>query len=160
MQRHNVIETVLGVFVILVVVVFVINSYDKSSHLDVGKHISVYAYFDKVDGVNIGDKVMLSGVKVGTVLSKSLEQKQGIYKALLTMAIKEEINLPKDSLLSIASTGLMGGKFVSISPGFSEEIIKNNDVITNTESSVSFEDMLKRALFSNSSNNSNNELDF
>ena len=75
----------------------------------------VSAAFLKVGGLTDGSDVRLNGVKIGTVSDLTLDYET--YDAVVKMSIRSDIKLPVDSVASIGSSGIIGGKFVAIRPG-------------------------------------------
>jgi len=141
----NVVETLIGAVVLLVAGFFLYFSYDKA---DVGavEGYSLIAKFDKVDGVKVGSDVMLAGIKVGTVTDESLDTKE--YLAVLELSLASNIQLPDDSAIKIASDGLLGGKYLSIDPGGSEDFLEAGDEIRYTQGAVDLTELIGKAIYS------------
>lgn len=100
------------------------------------------ASFRSVQGVGVGTDVRLGGVKVGTV--KSLDLNPETFRAETTFVIEDEIVLPDDTAVIIASEGLLGGFFVELLPGGSPFNIEPGGEIIDTQSSVSLVQLLLR----------------
>lgn len=98
-----------------------------------GDTYHVSALFRQVDGLRIGDPVTLSGVRVGTVEKMTLDAD---FRARLTLAIEEDIQVPVDTSAAIHTDGLFGGKFVVLDPGGDEKMLGDGDVITYTQDSM------------------------
>ncbi|MCV2875170.1 outer membrane lipid asymmetry maintenance protein MlaD [Rhodobacteraceae bacterium XHP0102] len=101
------------------------------------------ALFRSAEGIGIGTDVRLAGVKVGSVSSLSLDPET--FRAEAMLSIRDDILLPDDSIVSIASEGLLGGSFVEIQPGGSPFNLAAGDEVMNTQSSVSLVTLLMRA---------------
>lgn len=93
----------------------------------------LYALFNRVDGLNEGAPVYLSGIDVGRVDRMLLEPN---YRARVTMAMKPGVDLPTDTAAAIHTDGLFGSKFVSLDPGGSPEMLKDGDTITFTQDAL------------------------
>jgi phospholipid/cholesterol/gamma-HCH transport system substrate-binding protein len=106
----------------------------------------VKVHFSDISGIKTGADVKMSGVKIGTVKQANLNVTD--YRAELVLAIQENIKLPSDSTVKIASDGLLGGASVQIIAGFEEDYIKPNDELTNTQSAVSIMDLIAKTVFS------------
>ncbi|MDZ5761527.1 outer membrane lipid asymmetry maintenance protein MlaD [Lyticum sinuosum] len=143
---NRTVEVLIGAFVLILVIkfIFIIQNSDRFS-TNTNKEYILYASFDRVDGVNIGTPVSISGVKVGQVINQVLDNQT--YNAVLTLAINKDINLPVDTLAEIISSSLLGEKYVSLVPGADSDMLKNNDKIEFTQSSISFESLISRMLF-------------
>lgn len=144
-MSRNVIETVMGGVVLLVAGGFLTFAFNNSSLQSVdGYHVA--ALFDNVSGVGAGTDVQIGGIKVGVVESVGLDSET--YRARLDLQIMKNIKLPKDSTASIASSGLLGGKFVKLEPGGDEAMLDDGDAITFTQSSVNLEELIGKFVFS------------
>jgi phospholipid/cholesterol/gamma-HCH transport system substrate-binding protein len=145
-MNKSLIETILGAVVLTVAGFFMLMAYNSSS---LGGHSNGYilkASFDKVDGVSIGTDIKVSGIKIGTVTDMKLDT--ATFLATLTLSIDGAIKLPKDTVVSIASEGLLGGNYVSMIVGGDEETLKAGDSFTFTQSPISITDMLGKFVFS------------
>lgn len=90
----------------------------------------VYADFASVAGLKIGDPVEIAGVKVGRVESLSLVDDRG----RLGLSIDQNVKLQEDAIASVRARGLIGDKYVVISPGASEKLLAHGEKIRETES--------------------------
>jgi phospholipid/cholesterol/gamma-HCH transport system substrate-binding protein len=144
MQR-NVIETVMGGVVLLVAAGFVYLAFQSRS-VGNGSGYLVSAEFDNASGLTTGSEVRMSGVKVGTVTSQSLDPKT--YFAVVTMNITESVKLPRDTSARILADGLLGSNFVALEPGGEEEVIEAGGKINYTQGSINVVDLLGRFIFS------------
>lgn len=108
----------------------------------------VVATFSNVTGLQEDTEVEISGIKVGTVHSIELRD----YQAEVTLTLRHDIDLHEDAIASIRTRGLLGEKYVSISPGgFGDVLAKDGSGrIRETESAVILEDLIGKAMFSGS----------
>ena len=116
------------------------------------KTYTLRARFVSASGLKPGADVELAGVVVGQVTRISYIADD--YVAEVELVIAKEARLQEDAIASIRSTGIIGGKFLKITPGGSDIILGENDEIRETESSVNFEELLSKYIFS--SDNKNN----
>jgi phospholipid/cholesterol/gamma-HCH transport system substrate-binding protein len=144
-MNHNVVETVLGGVVLLVAAIFLTMAMGAVDVRDVDGY-EVKANFAKIDGINPGIDVRISGVKVGSVLETVLDPKT--YLATVTMSIKNDIQLPTDTVAKVSSEGLLGGKYMALEPGAEEEMIENGGQIQYTQASLNLEEMIGKFIFS------------
>jgi len=98
----------------------------------------VYADFPTVAGLKRGDPVEIAGVKVGRVESLGLADD----RARLALRIDDGVKLQEDVIASVRARGLIGDKFVLISPGASEKIIPPGGKIRETESLPDIPDLI------------------
>jgi phospholipid/cholesterol/gamma-HCH transport system substrate-binding protein len=103
------------------------------------------ARFSSVAGLQPGAIVEVAGVRVGEVTGIRLDPEY--YEAVVQMAIDSGVKLQEDSIASIRSTGIIGDRYVSISPGGAPETLAPGGEIVQTESSVSIEDLISKYIF-------------
>ena len=138
------VETIMGIVVIFVAAFFLYFAY-KVSDLQVVKGYDINARFLKVGGLNVGSDVRINGIKVGTVIAQNLDPED--YVADVKLSISSNIQLPKDSVVSVVSDGLVGNKFIKIEPGKSKEFLQNGDTVANTKDFKTLEDMVGEIIF-------------
>jgi phospholipid/cholesterol/gamma-HCH transport system substrate-binding protein len=144
MQR-NIAETVLGAVVLLVAGGFLFFFY-RTTDIKPASGYELTAAFSKIDGLEAGAPVRISGVKVGQVLGFELDK--DTYHAIVHMNIDSSVKLPKDTSAVVASAGLLDGKFMTLQPGGDEEMLKPGERIEFTQSTPSLEQMLGQVIFS------------
>ena len=138
------VETIMGIVVIFVAAFFLYFAYQVSD-LQVVKGYDINARFLKVGGLNVGSDVRINGIKVGTVIAQNLDPED--YVADVKLSISSNIQLPKDSVVSVVSDGLVGNKFIKIEPGKSKEFLQNGDTVANTKDFKTLEDMFGEIIF-------------
>lgn len=106
---------------------------------------SIKARFRDISGLKKGSQVEMAGVQIGRVDDIRLDQER--MMALVTMKIEKGLKLSEDSIASIKTSGIIGDKYVKISPGGSEEMLEPGDVIVETESAVDLEEMVSKYVF-------------
>ncbi len=93
----------------------------------------------------------MAGVVVGKVTDIHFNHED--FEAEVELSLPNSIRLQDDAIASIASSGLLGGKLIKISAGGSEDYLEPGDIITETESSVSLEELLSKYIFEGQSTN-------
>ena len=141
----NLAETLIGIFVLAGAVVFLAFAYSKGGLKTIDGY-EVIGKFDRVDGLAEGSEVRMSGIKIGRVVSQRLDTKT--YLAVLTMNVENDVKLPRDSSIKIISNGLLGDKYLSITPGAAEEMISPGGELFHTQGSVDFLSLVGRMIFS------------
>jgi phospholipid/cholesterol/gamma-HCH transport system substrate-binding protein len=144
-MKKNVFETMMGAVVLMVAAGFIYIAYQSGTIAAPTHGYTLQARFDQVDGLNVGSDVRISGLKVGTITEQKVDPKT--YQAVVTIALNNEIKVPKDSTALITSESLLGGKYLSIMPGADEEMLANGGVIRYTQSSVNLEQLLGKFAF-------------
>lgn len=110
------------------------------------KSYQVTARFDNIGGLKSGAAVKSAGVVVGRV--KAIEFDGESFQARVTLAIEARHQFPKDSSLSILTSGLLGEQYVGIVPGADEKNLVAGDRIGSTQSAVVLENLISQFLFS------------
>jgi phospholipid/cholesterol/gamma-HCH transport system substrate-binding protein len=100
------------------------------------------ASFRSVEGVTVGTDVRLAGVKVGTVTALSLNPET--FFADATISMRNDVAVPVDSTLLVASEGLLGGTFVEVQPGGALETVEPGGEIEDTQGAVSLITLLMK----------------
>jgi phospholipid/cholesterol/gamma-HCH transport system substrate-binding protein len=108
-----------------------------------GGGYSVSVDFPSVGGLKAGSAVEIAGVEIGRVDSIGLED----YQARVILRVHSTVKLQEDSIASIKTKGLIGEKYVRISPGGSDKIIPPNGRIREVEAPVDFEELLSKYIF-------------
>ncbi len=103
----------------------------------------VVANFPSVGGLKPGSSVEIAGVEVGRVEKIRLVDDE----AQAVLRINDGIQLQDDSIASIKTKGLIGEKYIRISPGGSDKMIKPNGRIREVEAPVDLEELLSKYIF-------------
>ncbi len=103
----------------------------------------VFAVFSDTGGLKTGSSVVVAGVDVGLVKSISLEN----YEARVVLQIKPGLKIYEDAIVSVKTRGLIGEKFIQISAGAADEVIKPGGRIRQTESAVDIEALISKYAF-------------
>lgn len=100
------------------------------------------AYYNRVDGISVGAKVLLAGIQVGQVTRQEFDAEG--QQAILTFLIRDGIKLPNDTVAMIVSDGLMGSKFIKLEPGGEIDLLQPGDVFTYVQDAVLVESVLEK----------------
>lgn len=153
-MRKKPVETIMGLLVLVIALLFLGFAYNVTD-LQVVEGYSVNAEFTKVGGLSIGSDVRINGIKVGTVTAQDLNNED--YTVRVTFSIASNVKLPKDSVASIVSDGLMGNKFVKIEPGKAKEYLANGDTFEKTKNFKTIEDMVGEIIYMVTGGDNKNE---
>jgi phospholipid/cholesterol/gamma-HCH transport system substrate-binding protein len=145
MNRKSLAEIIAGALVLGVAGFFLYYAVGHSGRA-VGPGFTVTAKFDRIDGLGSGADVRMSGVKIGTVTSQTIDPET--YLAVVTMRVDTRIRLPVDTSAEITSEGLLGGRYIALVPGGSERMIADGGAIEATQAAISLEALLGRFIFS------------
>jgi phospholipid/cholesterol/gamma-HCH transport system substrate-binding protein len=145
-MQKNALETLMGAVVLVVAGFFLLTAY-KSSEMRMGSGgYKISGKFANISGIGLGSDIRVGGIKVGVISDLALDPQT--YEAVATMQIRHETKLPKDSSAAVASSGLMGEKFIQITPGGDETMLADGGKIAFTQSSVNLEEMIGKFMFS------------
>lgn len=141
---RNAIETVLGGVVLIVAGVFLFFAFNVAQVKAVSGY-EVKAHFLKIGGLAKGSDVRINGIKVGTVLDRRLDPTT--FEAVVVMSIQPDVHLPQDTVATIGSEGILGGKYVRLKPGQAKETLAPGGKIAKTEDFKSLEDQVGEVIF-------------
>jgi len=108
-----------------------------------GRGYTITVDFPSVGGLKTGSTVEIAGVEIGRVESIGLAD----YQARVILRVHSGIKLQEDSIASIKTKGLIGEKYIRISPGGSDKIIGPGGKIREVEAPVDFEELLSKYIF-------------
>ncbi|MGE5239961.1 MAG: outer membrane lipid asymmetry maintenance protein MlaD [Chloroflexota bacterium] len=108
-----------------------------------GGYYSLFADFDRAGGVKEGSMVEIAGVPIGRVKRISLDN----YQAKVEIVISRSVAVQEDAIASIRTKGLIGEKFVQITPGGSDKILPDGGRIRETESAIDVEELISKYAF-------------
>ena len=139
-------EMIVGVFLLAGFVSFAYLAV-KMGDLDLFKEESydLTARFTSISGLKEGAMLELAGVNVGKVTKIELDT--GDFEAVVHMDINKTIQLTDDTIASIRTSGIIGDKFIKLTPGGSEIYLASGDVIEETEASISLEELVSKYIF-------------
>jgi len=103
----------------------------------------VYGVFSNIGGLKVGSSVEIAGVNVGRVKSIVLND----YQARVVFNFPEELTIQEDAIASIKTRGLIGEKYIEITPGGSEKVIKPGGRIRETQPAVDMEELISKFVF-------------
>ena len=142
-MKSDIFEFIVGLGVIIIAGWFILSVVSKSEKLtNVGETTKYLASFNDASGISVGSDIKLAGVTVGKVLQLELDEIN--YTAEMVLGISRKIKIPNDSEIIITSEGLLGGNYVSISPGGSDIFLKANENFSFTQSSLSLNNLIQK----------------
>lgn len=143
-MRRVDLEVVVGIF--LLIGIFALGwisiRLGKMEVFGLGGYV-VYADFPTVGGLKKGATVEIAGVEVGRVQDISLVN----YRARVTMVVNDGVELQEDTIASVKTKGLIGEKYVRLSPGASDELIAPGGKIREVEPPVDLEELIGSVIF-------------
>jgi len=145
MKRFNV-ETVVGVFMVFGFLCFAwlsiklgdVNFFGSGTY-------PLHARFGSIAGLKAGAVVEIAGVQVGKVTDIALSQDD--YEAMVEMGIEKGVQITEDSIASIRTAGIIGDRYVNISPGGVPNYLGPGGEIVETESAINLEELISKYIF-------------
>jgi phospholipid/cholesterol/gamma-HCH transport system substrate-binding protein len=108
-------------------------------------HYRLYANFESATGLKAGNRVEMAGVPIGRVANINLDKEEHMARVELT--IRRDIKLTDDVIASVKTAGLIGEKYIKLSPGGSDIILEPEDIIIETISTVDIEELISKYVF-------------
>lgn len=147
MKRFN-FETSVGVFMVIGFICFAWLSI-KLGDVDLfgSEAHTITARFTSVSGLKSGASVEIAGVQVGKVASINLNQEY--YEAEVRMEIDRGVELQEDCIAAIRTAGIIGDRYIKITPGGSDVMIEPGGEIIETEAAINLEELISKYIFEN-----------
>ncbi|MBF0191798.1 MAG: outer membrane lipid asymmetry maintenance protein MlaD [Magnetococcales bacterium] len=105
-----------------------------------GGHVPLYAQFTSVAGLKVGASVEIAGVGVGRV--DRIDLNTADYEARVRLLVRPEVAIQEDAIASVRTKGLIGDRYIVISPGASTKLLVADGVIRQTEPAINFEELI------------------
>ncbi|MFJ5299673.1 outer membrane lipid asymmetry maintenance protein MlaD [Pseudomonas sp. SLFW] len=146
-MQNRTLETGVGLFLLAGILALLLLALRVSglSASTTNDSYKLYANFDNIAGLTVRAKVTMAGVTIGKVTAIDLDH--DTFAARVTMDVDKRVNnLPSDSTASILTAGLLGEKYVGISVGGDDQLLKDGGTIHDTQSSLVLEDLIGKFL--------------
>ena len=145
-MKKTSVETAVGVFVLigLISVAYLTIKLGKMEWFG-DDYYMLNARFNSVAGLKAGALVELAGVEIGQVADIRLDKQRQV--AIVNLNIKKNVILTDDVIASVKTSGLIGDKYISLTPGGSDRILKPGDMIIDTESALDIEELVSKYVF-------------
>ena len=137
-------ELSVGIFIIVGILCLAYLSI-KLAKMEVfgNKGYEIYAVFSDVGGLKEGASVIIAGIEVGRVKKISMED----YEAKVVMTFPKDVEIQEDAIASIKTRGLIGEKYLMITPGGSDRIISPGGRIRETMPALDMEELISKYVF-------------
>ena len=143
-MKRGAVETIMGAVVLVIALGFVFYG-AQSIDLRNDDGYQLTARFLKVGGLDRGSDVRISGVKVGTVIDRKLDDQT--FEAVVTFTVRGDIALPLDTEAGVTAEGLLGGKYLRLFPGKARETLAMDGEIVQTRDFQALEDAVSEIFF-------------
>jgi len=118
---------------------------NASTTFNTGATYSIIAEFDNIGGLKVRAPVKSSGVVVGRVDDIQFDGKK--FTARVTMNIDKRYEFPKDTSVSILTSGLLGEQYVGMEAGGDSVMLKDGEIVKLTQSAVVLEKLIGQFLY-------------
>lgn len=105
--------------------------------------LPVYALFDQVAGLKPKSPVEIAGVRVGQVSAIRLDD---TFRARVELELDSSLQLPVDSSAAIVTAGILGDRYIQLTPGAEDATLKPGEQIAYTESAMVLERLIGKFL--------------
>lgn len=144
-MNNRKIEFMVGCFVLVgVVAVLYLAIQVGSARIFGSDSYELQARFSSTSGVNSGSRVEIAGVQVGRVKDIQLNQQ---FFSIVTLELPLSLKLDDDTIASVKTAGLIGDRYINLSPGGSGFPLAAGDMIVDTESALDIESLISRFAF-------------
>jgi len=145
-MKRSTVEISVGIFVLIGIlcVGYLTVKLGKMEWFGEG-YYPLKARFTSVTGLKTGTEVQMAGVSVGRVAKIALDPDLKI--AMVTLNIRQDLELAEDVIASVKTAGLIGDKYVSLAPGGAMDMLKPGDTIVETESALDIEELVSKYVF-------------
>jgi phospholipid/cholesterol/gamma-HCH transport system substrate-binding protein len=137
-----------GIFVasgIAALFVLALKVGNASTTFKTGATYSITAEFDNIGGLKVRAPVKSSGVVVGRVDDIQFDNKK--FTARVKMNIDKRYEFPKDTSVSILTSGLLGEQYIGLEAGGDSVMLKEGDIVKLTQSAVVLEKLIGQFLY-------------
>jgi phospholipid/cholesterol/gamma-HCH transport system substrate-binding protein len=144
-MKRSLVEITTGLFVVvgILALVFISVKYARMEFFTTSGY-NIYAEFENVGGLKTGAIVEIAGVEVGRVRRITLTEDN---MARVEMHIYEGVKIPEDTIAAIRTKGLIGDKYIELSPGGSDTYLADGGEIMDTQSAVDIEGLISKFVF-------------
>lgn len=147
--------TAVGLFLVLGALCVGYLALGVGSPLQAGEEREIKAIFDSVSGLKVGNEVSIAGVRVGRVSEIGLSEDGA---ALISLSLQKKMEIPDDTIASVAMAGLMGEKYVSLQLGGSDILLDDeNNILYDTQPSMDLMGMISKVAFGSIDSNEDSE---
>ena len=147
MDTRKTFEAIVGFVIVLFCLLFSVNVFKSGIKIKNTEYNKLlYAKFNNIDGIKVGSVVKIAGVNVGSV--ENIELDTGDFNVKLTMRLRSDTSIPADSVISVNSEGLLGGKYLGIETGIEETYLRNGEYFNSTQSSMNIEKLIGKVVAS------------
>ena len=140
-MSRSIVESLVGALVLAVAIVVLLGVFQSSDTQRVAGY-QLTAGFDNAEGLASGTDIRLAGIKIGSVAGQRVDPET--FQAAVTFNIDSGVELPVDSVARVVPDGLLGGTFIEINPGGSEELLQPGGAFENTRGAINVVELISQ----------------
>jgi phospholipid/cholesterol/gamma-HCH transport system substrate-binding protein len=151
MRPSRAIDISTGLFVLLgfAALAFLVTQITSREFSLGGQSYHLVAKYENVGGLKVGAPISMAGVT-------EIGYDMNLLKAVVRLRVDSRYDeIPNDSDAGIFTAGLLGGQYVGISPGGSDEFFKDGDEVLFVQDAIVLENLISKYLFSQAAQESN-----
>lgn len=148
MRNQKVVQTIVGFFMLFGILALLFLALRVSGLTNTFQNggYNVTAAFQNIGSLKVRSPVTIAGVRVGYVEKIQLDPSS--FDAKVVLHINRNYNdLPADTSASIFTEGLLGSNYISLSPGYETQLLRNNSKITDTHSALILENLIGQLMY-------------
>lgn len=88
----------------------------------------IYAIFDNVEGLDLSNQVLINGLQIGNVSAINEADKDLSKGIVVTITLKKDVNIPKNSV-GVINSGLLNAATIVIAKGSESQYLENGDTL-------------------------------
>lgn len=145
-MKRTYVELTVGLFMLIgiISISYMAIKLGKMELMNTNNYV-LKARFQSVSGLKKGAFVEMAGVEVGRVGDIVFDPKK--QDAVVTLNITNSVPVSSDVIASVKTSGLIGDKFIKLTPGGAENNLKSGDIINDTESALDIEELISKYVF-------------
>ena len=151
-ESARAIDISVGLFILLGLgsVIFLVTQTLGSTDISRNASYTLHARFDHIGDLKVRARVALAGVTIGRVSQIVVDPDD--YRATVDFRIDSTFNrLPIDTFASVATSGILGGKYIDLSPGGDDTVLQVNDEMEFTQSAILLENLIGKFMLNSNS---------
>lgn len=142
-QRGELFRIIMFFVVVVIAITFSVSFSNWGDRFSGNNSYDLHSIFEEIGNLRIGSPVKMSGVLVGRVRKITLNSE---YQAEVTFMVKNEVKIPEDSSVKIVTQGILGGNYLSLTPGLASQFLRPHSLIAKSYSAFIMENFIDKAL--------------
>lgn len=129
----------------LAALLFLVLKVGNLASSNVGETYQLQAEFDNIGGLKVRAPVKSAGVVVGRVAEIKFDPET--YRAVVAMKMESRYKFPRDTILTINTSGILGEQYIGFEVGGDTAMLKDGDMVKKTQSAVVLEKLISQFMF-------------